>query len=257
MVATTQQKQIVAETFTKPMTAMFSAAYGVDTDTAAVALQQYTEELARFPKPALVDAWAQIRRTYGGKNWPSLKLCAEACEDAQNRLDRQRSETGRAKPGSKAEYWDLVRKRTRDAVAQVMMGTIAADAKREGWDWQLEQTARKIAWFQAQSVVRHAVASAEITLKGYRPDQIEAFHLRDMLREQDIAIHFSSDEILSMRNRERSQRAAFAQRPGFLRQAAPLPAAPLAALPAPAHAIAGPLGPEPPPIEADPLNAGA
>ena len=84
MILTEAQRESVNDWFLNAMVALFAPPFHLKaTEPIRLALEQYTEALARFTGVELQAGWSRVREEHKTKNWPVLADCVKACQGAR------------------------------------------------------------------------------------------------------------------------------------------------------------------------------
>lgn len=111
---------------------------------AVIALQAYIDDLGGYRQDQVATAWAAARRAHRTRGWPTI-------QDILDQLPR--SEKTATKPKLEgAPDWEKITKSATVAVADFMLGTMADEARAEGWAWPLEDYVKRVAAIQAQAL---------------------------------------------------------------------------------------------------------
>lgn len=94
---------------------------------AAIAIQNYIQDLIEFDPPTLANGWTKIRRTHTGKAWPTIAAIRAACVDAQK---SNAPATTPATRFTNQTRWDAM-------AADCLKHQFGQKSIKEGWGWDL------------------------------------------------------------------------------------------------------------------------
>ena len=126
MILTEAQRESVNDWFLDKMCAVFAPPFHLkEAGPMRLALNEYTESLARFNNMELDSGWKRTRETHKTKNWPTIEACVTACQGARQgaRAEKKHTED---------------QARVRVSLDELMRSDVGQDAIRAGQAQYLE-----------------------------------------------------------------------------------------------------------------------
>lgn len=171
------------------------------------ALKDFSDPDLEVGMRALVEAWKYAR-------WPKPGEVVPFMREAQAMSRKPLA----VRPVSRGGYWDAVKSRRDDFVNNFMAGTLGKEAAANGWQDQLRDYVRKVAWYQAQIVERCARSGKAFACRAknrdgwriYPDDYIRFYQLEDLERYGEMTLSVPTEELDAIKQRA-VQQAAFAK----------------------------------------------